>query len=307
MPAIIAHHLFGEDAASLLPDGIISSQEDLLAFLLGSQGTDPFWARVTASPKTAKECHQFAYKTHTEHMGMALIALRNCVNRLNKDDRSIGRAFTLGMAAHYMLDSMAHPLIYSLQEGIVAADHTLVEARGEIHAIIEADIDSWLLWEKRNKTVLDTPCTLALARTARIDRIVGAMLSQVAWEVFDLQIGASEYGLAMQNYQLLYRLIDPPAQRTLGALSKAELLFRPHSRLLAQSHRVITKDKCSFANLEHRSWKNPSTGEVSVASFADLFHDALIAWPVFSKRLVEGDQDRLNAMIDNVDYNGWRH
>lgn len=307
MPAIIAHHLFGEDAASLLPDGIISSQEDLLAFLLGSQGTDPFWARVTTSPKTAKACHEFANRMHTEHMGIALMALRDCVNRLSKDDRSVGRAFTLGMAAHYMLDSMAHPLVYSMQEGIVAADPTLAQARGEIHAIIEADIDSWLLWEKRNKTVLDTPCSLALAQTVRIDRIVGAMLSQVAWEVFDIQIGAQEYGLAVQNYQLLYRLIDPPAQRMRDALSKAELLFRPHSRLLAQSHRVITKNECPFANLDHRVWRDPSTGEVSTASFADLFHDALIAWPIFSQRLVEGDRTRLEAMIDGTDYNGRQH
>ena len=36
MPALITHHIFGQDAVATLADGIVEGQEELLAFLLGS-------------------------------------------------------------------------------------------------------------------------------------------------------------------------------------------------------------------------------------------------------------------------------
>ena len=304
LPAIITHHLFGEDASSLFPEGILTGQEDLIAFLLGNQGSDPFWARFSTAPGVTRACHQFASRMHSEKVGEALIGLRNCVNHLREDDKNIGRAFALGVAAHYVLDSVAHPLVYAQQEGIVAADPSLKDARPEIHAIIEADLDSWLLWEKRNLVIPETPCTQALARTSHIDQVAGAMLSQVAWEVFGISIGATEYGLAVRDYQLFYRLIDSPQKPITRVITRLERVRRRHSWLLAHTHRTITDGECPFANLDHRRWKNPATGETSTASIPDLFHDALTAWPEFSKRLAEGDLTRLDAMIAGIDYNG---
>ncbi len=304
MPAVITHHIFGEDAAALLPAGILEGQEDLLAFLLGNQGTDPFWARTLATPRNARSCHQFATMLHSKHMTKVFSALHKTVSHLREQDMSVGRAFALGMGAHYVLDSIAHPLIYAQQEGIIAADPSLEPARGEIHAIIESDIDSWLLWEKRGKTVLDVPCSHVLASTDHINRVAGSMLSQVAWEVFDLNVGAAEYGLAIRDYRMLYRLIDPPVNRLQCLLPKIERMSRTHSRLQALSHRVLTSDDCPLANLEHHLWRNPDSNEASRASFADLFHDALLAWPEFSLRIAQGDPRRLGAMIADVDYNG---
>ena len=304
MPAIITHHLFGEDASSLLPEGILAGQEDLLAFLLGNQGCDPFWARFCATPGVACACHQFASRMHRENIGQALMSLRNCVNHLREDDKSIGRAFALGVAAHYLLDSVAHPLVYAQQEGIIAADPSLKDARSEIHAIIEADLDSWLLWEKRNLTIPEAPCTQALARTDHIDQVAGAMFSQVAWEVFGIRIGATEYGLAVRDYQTFYRFIDAPQKPLTRALVRLERVGRPYSWLLAHTHQSVVDGDCSFANLSHRLWKNPATGEASTSSIPDLFHDALMAWPEFSKRLAGGDQSRLDAMIAGIDYYG---
>lgn len=288
----------------MLPEDLLQGQEELLAFLIGNQGSDPFWARVTTTPATARQCHQLASRMHTEHVARALVALRNTVSHLREADKPIGRAFALGMASHYLLDSMVHPLVYAQQEAIVAADPDLAVARSEVHAIIESDLDVWMLWEKRNKTILDVPGASVLASTERIDHIAGTMVSQVAWEVFDLEVGATEYGHAIRDYQLLYKVINPPARRLPRALGRLECLARPYSRLQAQAHRVQTSDECPFANLDHRLWRNPATLEASTASAADLFHDALLAWPSFSHRFVEGDRARLEAMIDGVDYNG---
>lgn len=304
MPAIITHHIFGEDAAALLPEGLLEGQEELLAFLLGNQGTDPFFARFSTTPPVARTCHAFANQLHEEKMAAVFGSLRASVSRLRPEDASCGRAFALGMAAHYVLDSLAHPLVYAQQEGFVAAEPSLSDARSEVHAIIESDIDVWMLWEKRQASILDMPCTSCLARTDRIEHVAGALLSQVARDVFGLDVSATQYAAAVRDYQLMYQLIDPPASASPRILARLETLARPHSRLLAQSHRVVCESECAFANLDHKPWRNPYTGEASTASFADLFHDALLAWPEFARRFAQGDSQRLDDMIAGVNYNG---
>ena len=38
MPALITHHLFGEESIDRLPQGVITSDEERIAFILGNQG-----------------------------------------------------------------------------------------------------------------------------------------------------------------------------------------------------------------------------------------------------------------------------
>ena len=264
MPAILTHHIFGEDASALLPDGILEKQEDLLAFLLGNQGPDPLWARFSTTPRIARSCHQLATRMHSEHIVDSFLVLRDSVSHLRESDKGIGRAFALGIAAHYLLDSMTHPLLYAQQQQLIDANPDLEDGADEVHALLESEIDTWTLWQTRHKTVLDAPSSSALSRTPLIDSITGSLLAQLAWEVFDIDLGPAEF-------------------------AKSE---------------VWESDECAAANLEHRPWRNPYTGEKSIASFPDLFHDAILAWPAFALRFIEGDRERLGAMVDNIDYYG---
>ena len=50
MPSLITHHIFGEDAAQRLPEGLVDGEEELLAFLLGNEGPDPFFVRFRTIP-----------------------------------------------------------------------------------------------------------------------------------------------------------------------------------------------------------------------------------------------------------------
>ncbi len=306
MPAIITHHLFGEEASGMLPDGMLESHEALLAFLLGCQGTDPLWARFSTLPRNALSCHAVSSLIHNESITETLLALRDTVSSLPEDDRATGRAFTLGMSAHYLLDSVAHPLIYALQRRLEIFEPSLRDASSELHALLEADIDSWMLWQMRQKSVLDAPCTDALLFTPRIGRVAGAMIAQVAWQVYGIRLDTREYSGAVRDYHALYAHIDPPKTPVAHALTWAEGKVRLHSRLHAQAHRVLGKDDTVIANLEHDLWRDPYTGVTSTASFPDLFHDALFAWPAFANRVAEGDERRLSAMINHVNYYGKR-
>ena len=303
MPALITHHLFGESSANLLPAGVITGEEELLAFLLGNQGPDPFFFRFGTTPAQMKRSFALAHRMHDERMTEAFCALREGVSHLPTRDAGIGRAFALGMLSHYALDRCAHPFVYAQEHALIEANGELAGAEGEVHAVIESDLDTWMLWTMRRATVHDCPPASELARTERICRVAGALMSQVAWATFGLDVPATEYAGAVANMELLYRLIEPAGShgsRTLGSL---ERLARPHSQLEALAHRVSTSSECAAANLEHSSWTCPFTGTVSCDSFRDRFDAALAGWPELAEAFTRGGSELRDA-VARLNYSG---
>ncbi|HBO61097.1 MAG TPA: hypothetical protein DD645_00080, partial [Olsenella sp.] len=82
MPAVITHHIFGEDIAASLPAGMVEGEEELLAFLLGNQGPDPLFARFSTLPSRARTCHRLAGLIQGGSVTRALLALRDGVSHL---------------------------------------------------------------------------------------------------------------------------------------------------------------------------------------------------------------------------------
>ena len=165
MPALITHHLFGERSATLLPEGLVTSEEELLAFLLGNQGPDPFFFRVLTTPERGQNARRLAHEMHDGRMTRAFAALRDGVSHLPEADAGIGRAFALGMLSHYALDRVAHPFVYAEQYALIDAAENLYDADSEVHAVIESDLDTWMLWSLRHATVHDCPPASELVRT----------------------------------------------------------------------------------------------------------------------------------------------
>ena len=157
MPAIITHHIFGEDVLRTLPAGMVEGEEEVLAFLLGNQGPDPLFARFSTAPSGAVRCRRLGHAMHNGRVVEAAFAMRDGVSHLPVADERVGRAFALGALGHYALDRTAHPFVFAQQEALAAAEPSLAGAGSELHAVIESDIDSWILWEKRRATVLDRP------------------------------------------------------------------------------------------------------------------------------------------------------
>ena len=164
MPALITHHIFGEDIAAELPAGIVEGEEELLAFLLGNQGPDPFFARFSTVPDRAAACHRFASLMQGGGMTRAFMALRDGVSHLPSPDERIGRAFALGLLGHYALDRAAHPFVIAQERALAEADESLAASRRAVHALIESDIDSWILWEKRRATTEERPAAFGSPR-----------------------------------------------------------------------------------------------------------------------------------------------
>lgn len=304
MPAVITHHIFGEDIASELGDGMLGGEEELLAFLLANQGPDPLFARFSTTPGRARQCRQLAGQIQGGHVTRALLALRDGVNHLPPADEGVGRAFALGFLGHYALDRTAHPFVVAQQRALGSVDADLARAEAEVHALIESDLDTWILWERRRATVEERPAADNLMRTERIERVGGALLSQVALSVFGVPMGAGEYGRCVRDYELILRVIDPATSRRTRLLGSVERMVRGRSRIEANAHYVRRSDACAAANLERRAWTDPFGGGVRHDSFADLFGEARQLYPRLAEALVKGSEKDLRALVAGRNYAG---
>ncbi|MGI6230900.1 MAG: zinc dependent phospholipase C family protein [Tractidigestivibacter sp.] len=303
MPALITHHIFGEDVVTKLPEGIVEGEEELLAFLLGNQGPDPFFAAFFMLPERASECHRFAHAMHEKSVVNAFLSVRNSVGHLPRADERIGRAFSLGMLAHYVLDSTTHPFVFSEQFDLLK-EMGLPDASAEVHALIESDIDSWILWEKRKLTILESPASANLASTARIDRVAGALFSQTAMSVFGIGIEPEDYASSLRDYRWIFRRIDPAGSPKTRLISDVERLGRPHSMAASMAHRVVRTSECPAANLKCHFWENPYTGQMSQLSFADLFVDATERYPRYAESFIRGNRDDFSKLVGGINYDG---
>lgn len=297
MPAIITHHLFGEDASRRMPAEITFNEEELLAFLLANQGPDPYYFCFSAPPTAIQACHAFAARMHDEHVVDALLVARESVAHLPQEDQGLGKAFVLGLLAHYLLDSEAHAFIQVQENAICNADADLADAHDQVHALIESELDTWMLWSARQQTIADTPAHADLTRTKRVSRVGGTILSQVAWQVFGMTINPERYEGCLRDYEMVYRAIDPTGNPRGRMIAGAEQLGTRYSLLDALSHAAEAGENCPSANLDCHAWVDPATGEVRMDSFPDVFYNSLDKWTELADTLVGGDRAALTAAL----------
>jgi len=303
MPALIVHYLYAKDVESTLPPDTLSSEEETLAFRLGAQGPDPYFVRYRGIIQNDRTCHKFAHNMHAEYMTKALTCLRDNIKTLPQDEQRIGRAFALGMLAHYLTDSAAHPFIYAEEYALQHADPSLADTGSEIHAVIEADLDSWLLWEKEQEDASSGDASLrALEHTRRITDAAGALLSQVAFEVFDLNVEPTQYASAIKDYHHIYNTLEPSGNMVEQAYSGIEGVFRDHSMLQALCHPSIKTQECTSANTAHHTWKDPNTGKESTDSFGQVYQTAVDMFPEAAQAFLAGED--LTEVTHHINYNG---
>ena len=301
MPALITHHLFGEESVERLPAGIVTTDEERIAFLIANQGPDPFFFR--ARTPHLRSCMKLAQRMHAAHISRQFAALRDGVSRLPERDATLGRAFALGLLAHYALDRTAHPFVYAQQWGIQAADPELANASSEVHAVIESDLDVFMLQLKRNgATVADYPPCEEIVTSDRINRVAGTLMSYVAYAAFDITLGGQEYGGSVADMQLAYKLIEPAGTARSEGISMIESVVRPHSLLGALAHRVTIQVPAGAANLAHHPWENPFTNEPSTEDFDQVFSRALDAYERMAQLFVSGSG--MPNITGRVNYSG---
>ena len=301
MPALITHRLFGEESIERLPEGIIATDDERTAFLLANQGPDPFFFRFRTPQMNS--CMELARVMHRSRMSAQFAAFRSGVSHLLPADAGVGRAWALGMLSHYVLDRNAHPFVYAQQWDIQEADPDLTGAGSQVHAVLESDLDLVMLQLKRDgATVAEFPPAGELASNARIDKVAGALMSFMAKRVYGVDITANEYGGAVADMQLVYRLIEPAGSMRSNAIAKLEGLVKDYSLLQALAHRVATEVPTACGNLYYKVWVNPFDQTEHTESFPDVFNRALEDYAQTAARFIETD-DMANV-TRHVNYSG---
>lgn len=301
MPALVTHRLFGEESIDRLPAGVISSEEERIAFLLANQGPDPFFFRVRSLHMS--QAMELARRMHRSRMSKQFGALRDGVSHLPKADAGLGRAFVLGLLSHYVLDRNAHPFVYWQQWGIMGADPSLEGAGGRVHAVIESDLDVLMLQLKRDGATVDEFSPVSeLVTTDRVNKVAGALTSFVASSVYGLDVAVAEYGGAVADMQLCYRAIEPagsPSSRLLGAIEGA---VADYSLLTSLAHRVTRERPAAAGNMGNKLWEHPFTQEVSHESFPEIFDRALDDYATTAARFIETND--MAQVTGHVNYSG---
>ena len=302
MPALTTHHLFGEESIDRLPAGLVASGNERTAFLIGNQGPDPFFFRVRTPHLST--CMKFAQVMHRSRMSRQMEVLHEGVSRLSERDAGVGRAFALGLLSHYVLDRNAHPYVYAQQWGVMEADPSLARSGSQVHAVIESDLDVLMLQLKRNgATAADCPPVGELVSNEHVDAVAGALMSNIAYNVYGLEVGVREYGGAVADMQLVYTLIEPAGGKRARAFELIERTFvSDYSLLHSLAHLVTSEPPARTGNLGHLSWKNPFTEEESEESFPEVFSRALDDYERTAALFIEGGD--MVAVTGHVNYSG---
>jgi len=276
VPALIAHHIFGQDVLAAMGSELGLSEESREAFLLGCQGPDPFF--YTVFSRKLIQRHRFGSSLHKERVAASLDCLRKAARVFPESRHQAMESYVRGWLCHFTLDSMAHPLIFWYEQSITGAGvpGLGLEAKREVHAQVEADLDCMMLFSRSGQTIRSfRPVSEILHASDRLLDWIGVMYRRVSDEVYGHRLSAAAFKRGVRDMRSSYRLIYSPYGAKRVILGRIERLFRPHSFIQAYSHRLLATTTCDYDNHEHLLWTNPFTGEKSTASFMDLYNEAI--------------------------------
>ena len=317
MPALITHWLFGQEAAARLEGaarvcvGAGGPGEDKLAgsrriaFLLGCQGPDPYFFALTTTRMA--RLHRLGSAMHRVRVDRSLRCMWQAARALPEEQREVGSAFAAGQLAHYVLDAVAHPYIFARENDICSGDDALTDAHHEVHALIESDLDVYLLHQLRGVSAQEVLPARTLPQDSLAEQIGGTVLATCAADVFDTQIKPHDYHGALEDMRNVYRLIEPAGSMRWGHLGRLERHIRAHSALQALAHRDDVDEAARSMNLGHEPWIHPylplpdGSPRMSRKDFGQVFEHALDTFCHVLPAIVTSDDAPIKV---NADYHG---
>ena len=258
MPALITHDFFGQDVYDHIFRNGGGTRDEAEAFLLGNQGPDPLFYAV-ADPRL-HEHNRLGNVMHSEKPSELIKAFKDSLGILDDDEQPVGRAYAFGFLCHYTLDS-----------NMLSRDDA-----HEVHAVIESELDELVLFEKRGETVATfQPWREILQASDFVLGAVSKMYSYAALTVYGRIVPRDLFARSVRNFRRVQRLFYSKTGAKRALLGRIEGLVRPYSFYQSMSHRPVALTESIYDNRAHEAWENPYTGEVSTASFWDLYGRAL--------------------------------
>ena len=279
MPSSITHYLFALDALS---DSSI--QKDV--FFLGAQGPDTFfyYGYHPFIKKNKKIISSFGTKLHDINLAKAYSFMVKYADE-NPLHKNMILSYVKGLFCHYVLDRATHPYIFY----VTLFDNFQNNGKeyGRMHAYFETFVD--VLYRQKYSYA---GSTFQMIKCQKEDLLVlSRMFSALTKEMFP------NYPLEDDSFYKAYKSFAF-GLKTLysknGVKKSFFDSFMKKSLGNAMSHPKRVPDdiiKLDILNEQHRSWKNPVTGEKSSLSFEEL------------TRIAERDFKEVVSSIGNSDFN----
>lgn len=272
MPGFSSHYLFGVSCYHEFPNCQVKTwvRNYHCSFSLGLQGPDIFFYSLYSHLK-----HKInpGVILHNHQTGLFLKHLRDSLKLFPDDsDFHIGFAYYAGFLCHYTLDRTCHPFVYGRTdfEG---------EKPGYFgnHAQLETDIDSDLLWHKRQ--IL--PSEFCQAKTLFLSpaeaSVIASMVSYAYDKTFpNLGVNKKEVHIAILAMHFECHLMHDPYGWKKSFVKKCESIFLGYpfiSAVMPSDRKIFNYDPC---NRKHQVWHSPWVFDhSSTESFYDLYEKAL--------------------------------
>lgn len=315
MPSIITHDTFGRDLYSTLPEIIGQSDAEKDAYLLGCQGPDVlFYGSINPLAKSANSFGRALHRGRCTKFLTSLIASYSLLTKKYTDKvvsditqgkdgiadedgnlfeiginatryaelsekLRVERAFILGFAMHWQLDSVMHPFVFSQQYSICDAGVEGLDRRSgsEVHVEIERELDELVLYVKRKEIIESfNPAERILIASNSTLLAIDELLSLAIPKVYNRGVSPKMYTYSVKASRQVQRLLYSAGGIKRTFIGDVETVFRRHSYLRAITHRNRAITRSEFDNAEHDRWVDPWVKSVSYTdSFWDLYDKSL--------------------------------
>ena len=311
MPAIITHHLFGEEVYAELSSVIGSGERERDAFLLGNIGPDPLFS-LRVLPRSA------AYRgigtmMHGQKPTELLASLHWQLVSLDGRRNPAVAAYALGFLCHYLLDSSVHPLVFAQQFAFCDAGvEGLTRDHGgsEAHALIETELDEYVLTTHRGVTVDTFEPHRETLKCASPDLVeISASLARAVGNTYALEVPPSAFATAVRLDRAAQVVFDSRRSGVRTRFDYARLAGRRYLHMLLMTHAAVLREETPFANGDYFPWPHPyEEGAVVDASFDELyasaFERALEVLPRYAR--VDFSYADCEALTQGVNFSGRR-
>lgn len=264
MPSFPTHYAFSEECLPLIPSGELSEAISAHphAYRTGMQGPDMFLFYLPALLRKKR----ISTELHTRSTAALLTCLWRQAARSKGEARKIAFAYAAGFLGHYCLDSETHPFVYAFS-GI---DHT-AECFC-IHNALEADLNRLAVERTFEESIDALPLPDVYDLSEREKEVVARMLSAAIECVFKLSCSPAAVIRALGNVRLWCTMLYDPS----GKKAKCfRLLERPFGKPYASPLFFgVSHYYPDAANLTHRLWRDPYTGETGRNDFFTLYDGA---------------------------------
>ena len=172
-----------------------------------------------------------------------------------------------------------HPFVYFHEYRLCDAGVPgLTRADGsEVHGTIESELDELVLFEKRGETIATfNPSAEILNASNFTLHVISKMYAYVALTaLYGEIVPADLFETAVKDFRVAQRVFYSPSGRKRALFGRVEELLRPLVLQVDEPPPRRAYRESQFDNRAREAWENPFTGDMSTASFWDLFDEAL--------------------------------